>query len=217
MKIRLNRAHFPVTVLGPGRRIGLWLQGCHIRCPGCISRDTWEPDPAREIELDFVLAWCRRVAPEGCDGITISGGEPFEQPEALKALLDGLAAWRREIAHLFDILCYSGFPLGRIEREHADILTRLDAIIPDPYVDRLPLGKLWRGSANQPLVALSPLGCERYAAFLEAEADGKGTFQVSVDAGSVLYIGIPGRGDMVRLEAAARKRGVLLGGVSWRA
>jgi anaerobic ribonucleoside-triphosphate reductase activating protein len=99
MKIRLNKAHFPVTTLGPGQRIGLWVQGCHIQCPGCLSRDTWESDPAREVELELVLAWCRYVAPEGCGGVTISGGEPFEQPAALAALLDGLIAWRREIAH----------------------------------------------------------------------------------------------------------------------
>ena len=39
--IRLNKAHYPVTALGPGRRIGLWLQGCALACPGCISQDSW--------------------------------------------------------------------------------------------------------------------------------------------------------------------------------
>jgi anaerobic ribonucleoside-triphosphate reductase activating protein len=217
MKIRLNKAHFPVTTLGLGQRIGLWVQGCHIQCPGCLSRDTWEPDPAREVELELVLAWCRYVAPEGCDGVTISGGEPFEQPVALAALLDGLTTWRHEIARSFDILCYSGFPLRHLERQYPNILIRLDAIIPEPYVDSLPRGKVWRGSANQPLVPLSPLGRKRYAALLAAEPDGKGKLQVSVDAEGVWYIGIPDRGDMDRLEAAAYRRGVVLGGVSWRA
>jgi anaerobic ribonucleoside-triphosphate reductase activating protein len=217
MKIRLNKAHFPVTTLGPGRRIGLWVQGCHIHCPGCLSRDTWERDPAREVDLDLVLAWCRCVAPEGSDGVTISGGEPFEQPAALAALLDGLAAWRRELARPFDILCYSGFPLRDLERRHPNILTRLDAIIPEPYVDSLPRGKIWRGSTNQPLVPLSPLGRDRYSALLKAEPDSKGELQVSVEAAGVWYIGIPDRGDMARLEAATRRRGVVLGGVSWRA
>jgi anaerobic ribonucleoside-triphosphate reductase activating protein len=76
---------------------------------------------------------------------------------------------------------------------------------------------MWRGSANQPLVPLSPLGHKRYATLLTAEPDGKGKLQVSVDAEGVWYIGIPDRGDMGRLEAAARRRGVILGGVSWRA
>lgn len=42
MRMILSRLHFPVTTLGPGRRIGVWFQGCSIRCAGCISRDTWE-------------------------------------------------------------------------------------------------------------------------------------------------------------------------------
>jgi anaerobic ribonucleoside-triphosphate reductase activating protein len=218
MKIRLNRAHYPVTALGPGRRVGLWLQGCHVGCPGCASRDTWAPDPAREIEIDRVLAWCRAVAPGGCDGVTISGGEPFEQHAALVVLLRGLDIWRREFDRPADILCYSGLPFRRLQREHADILARLDAVIPEPYVDRLPRGKLWRGSANQPLVLLSPLGRERYAAaYVEAEPGGKGAFQLSVEDGTVLCIGIPDRGDMTELESAAQRRGVELRDVSWRA
>ena len=39
--IAISRVHFPVTTLGPRRRLGIWMQGCSIRCPGCISADTW--------------------------------------------------------------------------------------------------------------------------------------------------------------------------------
>ncbi|WP_461325238.1 4Fe-4S cluster-binding domain-containing protein [Bradyrhizobium diazoefficiens] len=41
IRISVSRIHFPVTTLGPGRRLGIWFQGCSIRCPGCISMDTW--------------------------------------------------------------------------------------------------------------------------------------------------------------------------------
>ncbi len=47
MNILLNKAHFPVTVLGPGRRIGLWLQGCTIRCRGCVSQDARPADASK--------------------------------------------------------------------------------------------------------------------------------------------------------------------------
>jgi anaerobic ribonucleoside-triphosphate reductase activating protein len=39
MKIAVSKAHYPVTVLGPGKRIGIWL-GCRIQCKGCVSQDT---------------------------------------------------------------------------------------------------------------------------------------------------------------------------------
>ena len=218
MRVRLNRAHFPVTTLGPGRRIGLWLQGCSIGCPGCVARDTWEADESRLIEVQDVLDWCRRTAPGGCDGVTISGGEPFEQPQALGALLAGLRAWREEPSvRAFDILCYSGFDLARLRRRHAALLAQLDLLIPEPYVDGMPRGGRWRGSANQPLLALSTLGRERCAEFTAAEPEGKGALQISVQEDHVMCIGIPERRDMHRLQSAVRQRGVALRRVSWRA
>ena len=120
--IELNKAHFPVTVLGPGRRIGIWFQGCSIGCTGCISQDTWSPDASKSMDVPTLLAWCREVAGGALDGVTISGGEPFEHPVALAALLDGLHAWRAETSADFDILCYSGLPLRRLRAEHRPIL-----------------------------------------------------------------------------------------------
>ena len=193
MKIAVNKAHFPVTVLGPGRRIGLWLQGCSIRCKGCVSRDTWEPDPAKAMTVASLLAWCRRTTGGVLDGVTISGGEPF------------------------DLLCYSGHPLKTLQRDHGDILARLDALIPEPYSQGRPLGGLWRGSDNQPLLPLSPLGEERYREAVAAPAAGQDKrMQVAIEAGRLWFIGIPHRGDMAALEGLCRARGLDIRSASWR-
>lgn len=213
--LEVNKAHWPVTVLGPGRRIGLWLQGCSIHCAGCVSQDTWPVDPSRRMSIPDLIAWCRKVSEGRLDGVTISGGEPFDQPAGLRALLAALAAWRREKALDFDILCYSGHPLRRLEERHADILALLDALIPEPYVDKLPQGHLWRGSANQPLVPLSERGRARYAAYVDAPVQGK-QIQAAVEGKRVWMIGIPGRGDMQAVEALCASRGLALTGVSWR-
>lgn len=215
--LELNKAHWPVTVLGPGRRIGLWTQGCSIHCPGCVSQDTWPADPAKAIAVNELVAWCRRTAGDALDGVTISGGEPFDQPAAVAALLRALHAWRRRAGLDFDLLCYSGYPLRTLERDHAAILALLDAVIPEPYVDRLPLGRVWRGSSNQSLVPLSARGRARYAPFVDAAADAAGKkMQVSVEGGRVWMIGIPARGDMARVEALCQARGLTLEKVSWR-
>ena len=215
--LALNKAHWPVTVLGPGRRIGLWLQGCSIRCKGCVSQDTWPADATKAIEVAELLAWCKRVSDGRLDGVTISGGEPFDQPDALLALLHALDGWRRAASLDFDVLCYSGYPLRTLERDHAAILARLDAVIPEPYVDRLPVTHVWRGSSNQSLVPLSARGRARYAAFVDAPADAAGKkMQVSVEGGRVWMIGIPERGDMARVEALCASRGLTLEKVSWR-
>jgi anaerobic ribonucleoside-triphosphate reductase activating protein len=206
-----------VTALGPGQRIGIWVQGCSIGCAGCVSRDTW---PRREdafVEVGTVLKWMRSELPAPPDGITISGGEPFEQPEALAELLDGLDAWRLELGAQTDFLCYSGMSYRRLERDFPAILARLDALIPEPYVDRLPLGRPWRGSANQTLIPLSALGRERYTEFVDAPLSQASDLQAVAREGRIWFIGIPRRGDMDRLEAACRSRGVIAGGPSWRA
>jgi anaerobic ribonucleoside-triphosphate reductase activating protein len=87
-EIAISRIHFPVTRLGPGRRVGIWVQGCSIRCPGCISVDTWVRGRGRadvsEV-LEAIAPWMSTA-----EGFTISGGEPFDQPDALASLLAGI-------------------------------------------------------------------------------------------------------------------------------
>jgi anaerobic ribonucleoside-triphosphate reductase activating protein len=217
MNILINKAHFPVTVLGPGRRIGLWLQGCTIRCKGCVSQDTWPADASRAMPVEALLDWCKRVAQKGCDGITISGGEPFDQPKPLASLLRGLRAWRTTAGLDFDLLCYSGYPLQTLEKRHPKLLALLDALIPEPFVDGRPLGGLWRGSDNQTLVPISPRGEARYADCIgQAQAGENKRMQISIEDGKLWFIGIPHRGDMAALETLCRQRGLDLQQVSWR-
>ena len=214
--LEVNKAHWPVTVLGPGRRIGIWVQGCTIHCPGCVSQDTWVRDRTKAIPVVDLLAWCRRTAPSP-DGITISGGEPFEQAAGLQALLEGMEQWRRSAGVDFDVLCYSGYALSRLRRKHAKVLGLLDAVIPEPYIDARPMTRLWRGSSNQSLVALSARGRARYVPYVDAAADSGGKhMQAAVEGGRVWMIGLPARGDMARVEALCAERGLALEKVSWR-
>ena len=217
MKISINKAHFPVSVLGPGKRLGIWLQGCSIGCKGCVSQDTWERDPGRDMTVAQLLAWCRKTTAGVFDGVTISGGEPFDQPLALAALLDGLIAWRTDSKLDFDILCYSGYPLSTLKKNHSKLLAKLDALIPEPYVDAKPLAHVWRGSSNQPLLPMSDLGFSRYSQYLNTPADTAAKrIQTMVDGNRVWYVGIPGRGDMAKLESTCKTKGVELIQVSWR-
>lgn len=217
MKILLNKSHFPVRVLGPGTRIGLWLQGCTIQCFGCISRDTWSADPATAIEVERVLEWIRSLPAEEIDGVTISGGEPLDQPDALLELLTGLWRWRAEHVRDVDILCYSGRGWDEVQRDFGAQLAFLDAIIPEPFVQGAPTTGALRGSANQRVIPLTDLGRERYSAdAIKGElATQRGQLQVAIDGEKVRFIGIPAQGDMSRLRARARERGVRLDGRSW--
>jgi anaerobic ribonucleoside-triphosphate reductase activating protein len=104
-----------------------------------------------------------------------------------------------------------------LERRHTKLLALLDAIIPEPYVDGLPQGNVWRGSSNQPLVPLSERGRARYAAFVDKSTTDSGKrMQAAVEGGRVWLIGIPGRGDLAAVEALCASRGLALTQVSWR-
>ena len=217
MKLQLNKAHYPVTALGPGRRIGIWTQGCSIQCPGCVSLDTWKPDRSKAIEVDALIAWCKRVSAGRPDGITLSGGEPFDQPKALGALLDALVAWRRECGLEFDILCYSGYRVEKLRKDHPRLLGRIDALMCDPYVESLATARPWRGSDNQRLVPLTALGHSRYDAYVDTAGEERKRFQVVADGSRIWFVGIPHRGDLDRIEQACAERGVSLAATSWRA
>jgi anaerobic ribonucleoside-triphosphate reductase activating protein len=215
MHININKAHFPVTVLGPGNRIGIWLQGCSIGCKECVSQDTWDNKINRKISIEKLLVWCKQVSAGKFDGITISGGEPFDQPQALSALLDALHRWRIELRADWDILCYSGYPLTILKNKHQTLLDKLDALIPEPYIDAQPTNKIWRGSENQSLELLTARARRNFSDYTASTATGK-QIQVMVDGSKVWYIGIPQRGDMGKMESQCRAQGLSFDQPSWR-
>ena len=194
MDIRISRLHFPVTTLGPGQRIGIWLQGCSIRCPGCISADTWNADSG-QATVEDVMTHLAQWLP-AAEGITISGGEPFEQPEALVSLL---AALRRVTPA--DILVYSGKPIEQLAPVLRHAAGYIDALISDPFdldaAHTMPL----RGSDNQRLHLLTSLGVDRFSAYAQPCKVQDKSLDVMFDSdGSVWFAGIPQRGDFLRLQ-----------------
>ncbi len=214
MLINLSRLHWPVTTLGYGRRVGIWFQGCSIRCKGCCAQDTWEAgSSSKKVALDTVLEWVASLPVDQIDGFTLSGGEPFDQPEALAELAVRLRTQycvRRDR----DILAYSGHPWRRLTREHRSILDLVDVVISEPFVQERP-GDSIRGSNNQKVHRLSCLARERYGMVSEHH-DRNRSMQVHYD-GSVLWmIGIPRPGDLERFQEKLRTSGITLGNVSWR-
>jgi anaerobic ribonucleoside-triphosphate reductase activating protein len=207
--------HYPVTALGPGRRLGVWFQGCPLSCPGCMSRDTWDPAGGREVTVaDVAAIWAAALA-DGADGLTVSGGEPLAQPAALGELLAAADEARTVAGRDADLLVYTGYDDDEITGDAAAALRRADAVITGRFDVAQPTGLIWRGSANQRLTARTPLGQRRYDAYRQHEA-ARVPMQVTADGGSLWFVGVPRRGDLPRLERALRRRGVSLDGVTWR-
>lgn len=197
----MSRIHFPVTTLGYGRRVGLWMQGCSIRCPGCISKDTWDVRPSDVVPgeevLRQLLAWL-----VDADGLTISGGEPFEQPVALRWLLEGI---RNRFEG--DVMVYSGYSWEHIMTHAAWIQGVADVVISDPFDPKAGSQRIWRGSDNQRAHTLSSLARVRYGENLESRLWPRSrSLDVCVTEGDVWLAGIPRPGDFSRLRKALLKR-----------
>jgi pyruvate formate lyase activating enzyme len=83
------------AVDGPGRRYVLLLQGCSFDCLAC--RDpaalTRRPPGMVPRTVDDVVEEIAEAAPY-LNGVTVSGGEPTQQPEFVHALLSRLAQRR---------------------------------------------------------------------------------------------------------------------------
>ena len=127
---------------GPGARFVVWLQGCTLGCPGCFNPATHEVG-GREVSVAELAA--QLAATRGIEGLSLSGGEPLQQPAAAAALLDAARALG------LSTLAFSGYTLEEIRAlpGGAEVLARLDVLIDGRYVagDRLATGL--RGSANQ--------------------------------------------------------------------
>ncbi|GAB2881034.1 4Fe-4S single cluster domain-containing protein [Streptomyces mayteni] len=219
--VRISGTHFPVTTLGPGRRLGIWFQGCPLACPGCMSRHTWDPGGGRAAGLGELLDRWRAALEAGAEGLTISGGEPLSQAPALAALLEGARAVAREVVaggRPVDLLVYTGHTEAELVAAPPlwEALRHADALVTGRYVAAEPTDLVWRGSANQRLRPLTELGRRRYEPHLARAATGPTVQVVGSAAGGVLLYGVPRRGELAELERRSRAAGTRLSGPSWR-
>jgi anaerobic ribonucleoside-triphosphate reductase activating protein len=181
-QLRIFRKQAGCSVLGPGKRAVVWVQGCGFRCPGCLVPESWNSKGGCSAAVDELAEWI--AAQPDIEGVTFSGGEPFDQPGGLLALLDALEQRRPGLS----ALSYTGYTYrwlalhGSVEQQ--ELLERLDILIDGRYRQELHADLLWRGSLNQRIHVLSKryqgrLPNEDRGQGLELEFSGQGTFTFS--------------------------------------
>jgi anaerobic ribonucleoside-triphosphate reductase activating protein len=209
--LRIRRTHFPVTTLGPGRRYGIWVQGCPLACHGCMSRDTWDPTGGIEVEVGVLVAQWKAAIRGGADGLTISGGEPLTQAVPLADLLRRV----RAVADDRDLLMYTGYEVEELNDVQAATAGLADVLVTGRYMAGSPTDLIWRGSENQTMVVQTDLGRVRFAAYAEARpADAP--VEIRPDTDGVWIIGVPRPGVLRRIEKRLREIGLPPDDVTWR-
>ena len=134
---------------GPGFRFTVFTQGCSHHCPGCHNPQTHDTSGGTEHTVEELLE--RMRSNPLTDGLTLSGGEPFEQPEdclllAQGAHESGLNVWSYT-GYLFEFLRDQG-----TEAQKA-LLRELDVLVDGPFLlEQRTLSLPWRGSRNQRVI-----------------------------------------------------------------
>lgn len=143
--IRLHGVDYRGSVCdGPGIRSVIFFQGCMRRCPGCHNPTTWDLDGGYDIEETSLLSELDRCSPT--KRVTISGGEPLLQQDAVEMLV-GLLKQEG-----YDVALYTGFAKQEIR---PTILAMLDYVKTGEYVEALHTTVIpYVGSKNQIFEAL---------------------------------------------------------------
>ena len=145
MNLKVGYIWPDTTALGPGHRYVIWTQGCHRRCFRCTSPELQLMEGGMEKDVDLLANDICATA--GIDGITISGGEPLLQQEALSEMLTLVSRQRPELT----VMLYSGYLIEEINNYIGfTILGQIDLLIDGEYIDELNTeGIGLRGSSNQ--------------------------------------------------------------------
>ena len=185
MDIRINLIHYPLYVLGPNRRIGIWVQGCSLGCKGCISQHTWDKEGGVLYGVERLV---KEVLESDTKRVTITGGEPFEQAIALKELLIGLRD-----SGIDDILLYSGFSYRHLQQKFQDILKFIDVLVVGQFKIDQPTEFAYKGSDNQEMIVLNQNLKEEYLAY-QKKRDRE--LQV-INSNGIFVLGIPQIGKQI--------------------
>ena len=136
---------------GPGVRAVIWMQGCTLACPGCFNPDTHPTTGGERVSVDSLFEWLIELG-DGVEGITISGGEPLQQPAVLLAFLSRVRPETK-----LSILLFTGYTWEEVQElpGASEVLSSIDVLIAGryEYVQRLACGL--RGSANKTIHLLS--------------------------------------------------------------
>lgn len=148
--IWLYRLYHHSTVDGPGRRSVVQVSGCSIRCKGCFVPQTHERENGTLFSISTLVDEIVANRAEH-DGVTILGGEPFDQPSQVAELVSRLKL------RGFHITVYSGYTIDVLMQRKTPsidyILTQIDLLIDGPFVASVSdRASEYRGSRNQRLI-----------------------------------------------------------------
>lgn len=181
--LKISHIEEGTDLLGPFNRFVIWVHGCCFDCDGCLATNT-KTGAFSEVTIEELS---RRIADSQCEGITISGGEPFLQSTALLPLIR-ITRKKRDIG----VIVYSGFTLDELRHDDlkSPLLSEIDILIDGQYIKELDDGRAYVGSSNQIIYYLTT----RYANIgKDYYASGKRRAEIKLTSTQAVLIGVPSK------------------------
>lgn len=156
MKIRLAGIEYDSLVNGEGTRTTIFAQGCRHHCPGCFNPETHDFNGGELFEVKEVF---EKVKDDPfLDGVSFSGGDPLEQPEAFAELAEMIKTNNPDR----NIWCWTGYKLEYLlknkihEPGMKKLLDLIDVLVDGRFEQSLFSELLkYRGSSNQRIIDMN--------------------------------------------------------------
>jgi anaerobic ribonucleoside-triphosphate reductase activating protein len=144
MYINIHSVINSSRVNGPGDRFVIWTQGCRKGCKNCYNPETWSHYKNNLIPIDEIF---ESIKNSSATGVTISGGDPFEQPEELFYLLTKI----KQLDLSDGVIVFTGFTIDeiRVREELNKSLDYIDVLIDGLYIEEKRISSGLAGSSNQ--------------------------------------------------------------------
>lgn len=153
MEIRLAaNIQYDSIVDGEGMRAVLWTQGCPHHCLGCHNPTTHDFNGGFITTTEELIEELKDELKYE-DGITLSGGDPFMQPEAVCEI----AKYVKSVGK--NVWAYTGFTfeqlleLGKKNKNIINLLNNVDILVDGKFVmAEKSLDLYYMGSRNQRVI-----------------------------------------------------------------
>lgn len=146
-QIRIAGIEEESIVDGPGIRLVVFTQGCNHHCIGCHNPETHSFDGGELVDINKIVDMVKDNPL--LDGITLSGGEPFEQ--AIECSI--LAKKVKELG--LNVVTYTGYTFEEILQNNRfrSLLLQTDILIDGEYdISKKSMMLQFRGSTNQRII-----------------------------------------------------------------
>lgn len=147
MSIRLASEPIESIVDGEGFRLAIFVQGCSRHCKGCHNPQSHDPNGGFDASIDELVAQISEN--QLIAGITLTGGEPMEQPEACFELIHKVRDKRPDL----DVWMYTGYSLDDLPDNLIPLAQSVDVIVDGAYIEaERSMDLRFRGSKNQRII-----------------------------------------------------------------